>query len=324
MIDKRIVLVVGAGGSVPYGFPTGDGLKWKLCDELRPVETRADSESAQGGLFDTLLSEGFSSEKMTALGSRLRKSGWSSIDEFLAEHEELQEVGKAAIAGLIISSEDLDLLSEPHDAMGQRLGNWYQQFFKAVYTPFEDIQKNKVTILTYNYDTSLETYLQTTMSASYSRSPDEIEAALNHVRIVHLHGHLANHVYGSGVNSTSLRAYAQTMHIVTDEIDDNPQFQQAADSLWEANEIFFIGFGYDPKNLSRLPIESKYPFNSSGGLTGRSRPRLDIFGTAFDLAPARRTQVQDYFSSHGFRINLGQGNEDAYQYLRNTQRFGDR
>jgi hypothetical protein len=139
-----------------------------------------------------------------------------------------------------------------------------------------------------------------------------------------LHGQLSEHKYGSGINNTSLRKYAKKIHIVTDQIDNNPQFLQAADSLREANEIYFIGFGYDLNNLKRLPIESKNPPNSPSERQEMSRPSLNVFGTAYDLAPTRRAQVEDYFRNKGFKISLGEGNKGAYQYLRNTRLFGDR
>jgi hypothetical protein len=92
---------------------------------------------------------------------------------------------------------------------------------------------------------------------------------------------------------------AQQIHIVADNIDDNSEFEQATAALWEANEIYFVGFGYDEKNLARLPIESRHPPGSPGARMGRPRPSLNLFGTAFRLAPARRTRVENYFRNKG-------------------------
>jgi hypothetical protein len=324
VIDKPTVIVVGAGGSVPYGFPTGDKLKWAICDELESVEHKAGSGIVNGTLANALVSDGFETEHVIKLRDSLRRSGWSSIDEFLAEYEDLQMVGKAAVAGILIPLENRDQLSDPRDANENRLGNWYQQLFRTVFSPFEDIQKNKVTILTYNYDTSLETYLEDAMNASYSRKPDQIEAALRHVPVVHLHGKFTDHKYGGGMAGVSLTRCAEGIHMVMDGIDGNPEFETATKVLWEANEIYFIGFGYDENNLRRLPIESKYPPNSPGTRMGKSRPSLNIFGTAFGLTGARRTGVKDYFRNKGFEMNLGSAEEDAYQFLLGTHLFGRR
>ena len=79
MIDKPVVIVVGAGGSVPYGFPTGERLKRAICDELKPVEHKSGSGIANGTLANALADQGFTSEEMTKLGNLLSRAGWSSF-----------------------------------------------------------------------------------------------------------------------------------------------------------------------------------------------------------------------------------------------------
>ncbi|HNS21498.1 MAG TPA: SIR2 family protein [Sedimentisphaerales bacterium] len=320
MIDKHIVIVIGAGGSVPYGFLTGDRLKWAICDGLQGDG----SSKTNGTLADLLNRSGFSRTEMNRLRDSLSQCAWFSIDEFLSQHTDLQPVGKAAIAGVLMKLENLAQLTDPKDEKGNRISNWYQLLFRTVFTPFEDIQKNNVTILTYNYDTSLETYLNTAMKASYPHKPDHIQEALKHVPIVHLHGKFVDHEYGEGIDGGITKKCAEDIHIVTENIDNNPEFKRAAQTIWEANEIYFIGFGYDPSNLKRLPIESKYPPTSSGSRMGMSRPSLNLFGTALGLAPAKRAQVEHYFKEKGFSIALGGPNEDAFAFLTSTQLFGVR
>lgn len=324
MIDKHTVIIVGAGGSVPFGFPTGERLKWAICDGLDNNEHRDNSGETNGTFASLLAKEGFETREITKLCDYLSQSAWLSIDEFLSQHADLHAVGKAAVAGVLLKSENRSQLFDLRDAHDNRVGNWYQQLFRTVFSPFEDIQKNSVTILTYNYDTSLETYLETTMARSYAHKPERIRAALNHIPIIHLHGKLVDHTYGGGITDGLLRRCGEGIYIVADNIDGNPEFQKAAQAIWEANEIYFIGFGYDPNNLKRLPIESKYPPNSSGGRLGQSRPSLNVFGTGFGLTPARRTQVEHHFREKGFRITLGGSDEGTYAFLNNTRLFGVR
>ncbi len=80
MDNKAIVLIIGAGGSVPFGFPTGEDLKREICDSLVGVESAG---SSQKQLAQALLKEGFDIEELAKLRDRLRMSGWSSVDEFL-------------------------------------------------------------------------------------------------------------------------------------------------------------------------------------------------------------------------------------------------
>ena len=323
MDEKAIVLIIGAGGSVPYGFLTGEQLKWAIIDGLHAVELAHDPVNIISSWAQRLLAENFNVPDLCQLRDRLRGAGWISVDEFLAEHKYLQAVGKAAIAGVLLPCENKDQLFDPKDRQGNRISNWYQLIFRVIYAPFQDIRQRKVSIFTYNYDCSLETYLKESMKNSFNHPQAEKDAALSHVPVVHLHGEFASHEYASEARSVSLRQCSEKIAIVTDNLDDSPQFQKARDALWAAEEIYFVGFGYDDKNLARLPIESKYPPGSPGARGGHGRPSLNIFGSAYGVGPGVIRRVTDYFKDKGFNIQLGKANQDAYQFLRTTLRFGN-
>ena len=323
MNEKAVALVIGAGGSVPFGFLTGEQLKWAIVDGLHGVEIAQDPATKIKAFARKLLKEDFSVDELCLLRDRLRTSGWTSVDEFLAEHKDLQIVVKAAIAGILLPCENRDQLFDPRDPKGNRIANWYQLLFRAIFSPFEEILRRNVVIFTYNYDCSLETYLKESMKNSYERPEHDVDTALKHVRIVHLHGEFSSHEYASESISVNLRKYSEAISIVTDNLDDSPQFNQVADSLWKAEEIYFIGFGYDEKNLARLPIESKYPPGSPGSRKGMPRPSLTVFGSAYAVGPGVSKRVKEYFIHRGFHIQLGDTNQDAYQFLRSTVRFGN-
>lgn len=322
MDDKAIVIIIGAGGSVPFGFPTGEQLKWTVIDLLWRDELAKERATRLSPLYRRLLDENFRPEEIRQLIDRLKTAGWSSVDEFLAQHKDLQAVGKAAIAGVLLPCEKRDQLFDPKDKNGNRINNWYQLLFKTIYSPFEDITRKKVNIFTYNYDSSLEIYLKETMKSSYAHPQQKIDDALRHIPIVHLHGEFASHEYASESIPVSLRGCSEKIKIVTDNLDDSPQFQQAADALWKAEEIYFIGFGFDEKNLARLPIESKYPPDSPFGRKKIERPSLNLFGSAYQVGPGVIRRVKDYFLHKGFGIHLGDTSQDAYQFLRTTLQFG--
>jgi hypothetical protein len=323
MNEKAVALIIGAGGSVPFGFLTGEQLKWAIVDGLHGVEVAHDAAANVSEFASKLLKEDFSVDELCLLRDRLGTSGWTSVDEFLAEHKDLQIVGKAAIAGILLPCENRDQLFDPRDPKGNRIANWYQLLFRAIFSPFEEILRRNVVIFTYNYDCSLETYLKETMKNSYERPEHDVDTALKHVRIVHLHGEFTSHKYAPESMSVSLRKCSEAISIVTDNLDDSPQFKQVIDTLWKAEEIYFIGFGYDEKNLARLPIESKYPPGSTGSQLNEKRPSLNVFGSAYRVGPGVSRRVQDYFKHRGFNIQLGDTDQDAYQFLRSTVRFGN-
>lgn len=320
MNERAVALIIGAGGSVPFGLLTGEQLKWAIIDGLKGVDVAHDASMNISEFAFKLLKEDFSVDELCLLRDRLRSSGWTSVDEFLAEHKDLQIVGKAAIAGILLPCENRDQLFDPRDPKGNRIANWYQLLFRAIFSPFEEILSRNVVIFTYNYDCSLETYLKETMKNSYERPEHDVDTALKHVRIVHLHGEFASHEYASESMSVSLRKCSEAISIVTDNLDDNPQFKKVTNTLWKAEEIYFIGFGYDEKNLARLPIESKYPIGSRNPMP---RPSLNVFGSAYGVGPGVSRRVEDHFKHRGFDIQLGDINQDAYQFLRTTVRFGN-
>jgi len=50
----------------------------------------------------------------------------------------------------------------------QATKSWYEYLFNQLTTRFDDFEKNKLSILTFNYDRSLEFYLFTCMRATMS------------------------------------------------------------------------------------------------------------------------------------------------------------
>lgn len=139
---QRSVFVLGAGASAVYQFPTGQQLCQLVCDELR-----ADSQSGYG----TALRENteFRDEEITRFCYELRMSAQSSVDAFLEYRPEFQELGKAAMAVILVSKE----------LSGNLWGgdaNWMRYLFQHLNVPFEDFDAIPVSFITFNYDRSLE------------------------------------------------------------------------------------------------------------------------------------------------------------------------
>jgi hypothetical protein len=94
MITTPTVLILGAGASYPYGFPTAKELEELICEQFKSQETRASlvlsNESNYSG-------QQFFEFKEAFLRSPL------SIDAFLQRRPDFLDVGKLAIAYCLIS-----------------------------------------------------------------------------------------------------------------------------------------------------------------------------------------------------------------------------
>ncbi len=175
MITTNTVLILGAGASVPFGFPTGEGLKNEMCNRTLLSD----------GLVNILRSSGFNAETIGRFRTALIRSGRPSVDAFLEYREEFVDVGKAAIACTLLPLEKTDRLFDCWMQKGEKpddnMGNWYQHLFGVLSdgVPFDDFDKNKLGIITFNYDRSLEQYLFTALKNSYPKTDTECGQKLN-------------------------------------------------------------------------------------------------------------------------------------------------
>jgi hypothetical protein len=140
---------------MPYGFPSAEGLKELICNTFDVANTRAAQFLADR--YDHPL------EKFIEFRESFWKSGKPSIDEFLEHRGDFIEVGKLAIAYCLIPYEDEEKLFSPDG----HPGDWYQYLVGKMNAPFEDFGKNRLSVVTFNYDRSLEHYLLTTLQNAH-------------------------------------------------------------------------------------------------------------------------------------------------------------
>jgi hypothetical protein len=173
MIRKNTVLILGAGASIPYGFPSGYGLVQAIC---APGFERLLIERGSGD-FDNVEAGRFIHD--------LQRCGWQSVDSFLEHRPEFLTVGKAAIALALIPFEDSSRLSDRSVDPG-----WYDHLWSHMKAPPESLGLNKLSILTFNYDRSLEQYFLTVARAAYGMNQQDAVRFVSSIPLVHLHGSL--------------------------------------------------------------------------------------------------------------------------------------
>jgi hypothetical protein len=188
MITIPTVLILGAGASEPYGFPTARKLLEQICDMLGASKCRSPSFSAVLGATRK------TSGALVAFRDALFSSGFQSIDAWLekAENEDVRDIGKAAIAARISRLEITKRLLEPPKPASEE--DWYQVLWKNLYedAEFETFQDNKLSVVTFNYDRSLEQYLFTRMKNTFRGKPytEYAEKLHESIPVVHVYGSL--------------------------------------------------------------------------------------------------------------------------------------
>jgi hypothetical protein len=263
VITRPTVLVLGAGASIPYGFPSGLELKDQLVQELGRQRTADTPFRAAAAVTQ---------EQLDEFVTALRYSGQPSVDSFLAERPRFEQLGKLAIAQLLIPAErggDLYTLFETTRPVGQRrAGDWYKHLFQILWETGPDrFSANNLTIVTLNYDRSLEHYLFTCFQNSSGFSDPETATALAGIPILHLYGSLGplpwqvdsptspGLPYNSQVSPDTLNLASRSLRL----LGEGPASETALDlvrgKIEEAHRIHILGFGFHQDSIHFLGLD---------------------------------------------------------------------
>jgi len=248
MITKKTVLIIGAGASKPYGYPTGLELKNSILTYLESAKARE----------QLLHIFGFEDIFVTEFLEAFRLSGRNSIDQFLEYRPGYMEIGKAVITMVLKEHEDLRSLFNSDD--------WYSILYNnALSSPFESFHENQLSIITFNYDRSLETFLFTALKNSFNKTDEEIYDKLKQIPILHIHGQMGflpwenkktSRPYENTIDAESIKESSSKIKIIHEaEIETDQTLKDAHNLLNEAGKVIFLGFGYNETNLRRLKID---------------------------------------------------------------------
>ncbi len=300
MIKTPTVFILGAGASVPYGFPTGRQLVQRIIAGLDPEEK----------LHNLLTPHpcAFKAEDLVRFRSELRLSRRSSVDRFLEDRPEFMAIGKAAIAVELLPIEVDECLLRASE-----VEDWYTYLFDMMMR--EDFDRNDLGVITFNFDRSFERALFQTLKSAYNLNDVDCSALCHKVPVIHFHGDLGEpswYVDSSGPRRGA-RDYACEVHIPDRNVikycaerirlgvegPGDDIVEDARAMLLRAECVCFIGFGYDPRSLERLQVADI--------MRGKV-----IRGTALGLSSGERGPVERKFD----KIHLYDAN--AHKFLRDT------
>jgi hypothetical protein len=322
LLAKHTVLVLGAGASMPFGFPSGEKLVSRILTILEDEAPKAPLQLIRRALGSDQLQVPLGKtprapelgDPVASFREGLFYSGRQSIDMFLEHNPEFLTIGKMAIAAALVPLENPDRLFSAGS-------NWYKTLFNYLNTRFEEFAKNPLAILTYNYDRSLEQFLITALRYSYQGMKTERARCweqLSALPIVHLHGALGRlsqgepgapgeheRDYRPQLTNRDLMVCAQTIQVISEGGSSQPEYQAAHDHLRAAEVICFLGFGWDRTNLARLQVNTSENW----------QPERARYGTAYGKGDAEREAIMQHFSPVG-GIDLGNRAQDIDAFLR--------
>lgn len=320
MVDWDSVFILGAGASRPYGFPIGTRLLEHMYNQLT-------EQSFVHLLMDTLYKR---EEKVFENEIRQFRDNLDcadSIDDLIARlslrNKIFASIGKICIVYTLSQFEDRKLLtySETNhdDARGMRIRyrfvrGWYSRIWSLLYEQayrLEDILKNKVTFITFNYDRSLEQFLYKKAKGLLCGSEEEADAVMSDFieeKVIHIYGKIGalpwerrqpsvTSDYAPVIPMRELRplrnkdpyqrdaVYRQLLslsdQIITynEAVNDRELRRRTHNAIRNAHTISFLGFGYHEPNLRVL---------CPSGYRQRKRGPHRVMGTAYQMGKAER------------------------------------
>lgn len=197
MISRKTVLVLGAGASMDYDFPSGEELIKKIIDFCsgKSNSPQVFNQTVLALILHKYFQDNGTKKTPYECGKivesfrvQLENANPRSIDDFIAYNNTMgfDIVGKACI-GLVISAHEKRSISKLSEG-------WYRHLWYRIYDGNKEGMKNNLknlTIITFNYDRSLEYYLYNRMQNLFGMANQETGKLFNEsVVIYHIYGQL--------------------------------------------------------------------------------------------------------------------------------------
>ncbi len=311
MIRKKTTLVLGAGASKPYGFPTAGELRDRILSV--PAEYPIDHPNWQEHGLPYPLHPSFQLGKLERFQKDLRASKVLSIDTFLSHvfdaKPDYVTIGKAAIAAALIPLED------PTVFEGNIENDWYSHLVEVMGRTYDELCRSAehLSVITFNYDRSLEYYLFNAFQHLHGK-----EKAIHLIRTVapvHVYGQLgepefldpSGRQYSTTRDHYSVAKCALAITVISEGMDDSDEFRRAHSLIAKAEHFCFLGFGFDALNMKRLDAQRFFKGER-------------LFSTAFHMTGTQRSAAVS--SGLNGPITFGTQDEDALTFLQNHNVFG--
>ena len=291
MFDRPTVIVLGAGASADFGFPLGEKLRDQIISGIGALKKGYESSdfpslpptSAQNvGFFKKdpfralaayivrplarpYLPENLKHEQMARLfefHDVMKSQTHDTVDRFVWENPRYEFIAKVLISQQIMlgmydwEEQQLRLKSFSDWEYGERR-NWYHKLINLIRDGAQDGQSlanNKLHVVTFNYDHSLEQALGTSLANTEIHHGADYTKA---VSILHVNGTPAElPALVTDVGKFILEC-AQNFHLAQEAAGSEVEEVRinARSAISNAERIYLMGFHFDPSNLSAIGMQ---------------------------------------------------------------------
>lgn len=247
MIETPTVLILGAGASAPYGYPLGSDLKDKIIHSLNAMVEN------ENGWVEELDVDPFLVSEFT---KKFEDSKRPSIDSFLdKQKEDFTQIGKIAIVDAIAKCEDPKIRDPKRlksDIKMDEKDDWYTYLVEILYEcDVDDVGKN-LSIISFNYDRSLEYFLLKPLQGTFKELEleEDCAATIKQIPIIHMYGRLDSlpwevpgdkgREYGAKCSSEDLLKISDNIQLVHEAASNITKYN-ADNLIKKARRIYFLG-----------------------------------------------------------------------------------
>ena len=316
------VFIIGAGCSVPYGFPTGAMLMQKLKNfdygTKFPRKNYSDGDIFLVDLYQEHF--GYSStdnkikyqsdyakvlpypeheklynqlmdEIVLPFSRSIRRSMMVSTDEFLKnrlgqKQNEQADFGKRLIAYEILKAEQASWLGNI---------DWIQHLLSRIdqQPNWKEILKQTV-FLTFNYDRVLEYCIFLYLTSDKQYADADAHAFIKEMQIHHVNGFIGSleEIPFGAVENGKYQEIAKRMETVWEKRQnrDESEKEKYQGFLKNAQRVYFMGFSYIPDNLESIgiPRDAEIIRNAK------------VYATAMGLSSQNRLRISTYLDLKDF------------------------
>jgi len=314
------VFVIGAGCSVPYGFPTGAQLmqelkywNYKYSDhdiqdskhylvELYPDKIKL--VYYNNSCYPEKISE-LKDSLVIPFANTIKNSVMISTDEFLKnrlgdKNKNLVDFGKRLIAYKILyyehESEKLQrnqIIQNPATELhGINTIDWIQHFLSKVDQRSNWKQKLLDSVFfIFNYDRVFEKMLFNYMTSDKQETSEEALAFIDRLTIIHVNGYLGklkDVAYGQE-KDVNYKEISKKMETVWEKLENHGRANEIDKYkvyVENAEKIYFLGFSYLYENLKSIGVDRD----------GAILKNKEIYGSAFGLSSQNIKRINEYLN----------------------------
>ena len=302
MANQDTVLILGAGASKPYGFPTASELGLMINGELPEAFADLDYSGVlhdPAGSWQKFLQACFVATKeaphyahFLQLQKQFRESEIYSIDRFVFLHPNFEMNARHYIALILLLCERQSML----------YGGWYRAFWNDVLVPIITHDAAPLDIVSFNYDRSLEQYLRIVIKAAY---PSRQKEVLAKIRMHHVYGSLGTIDHGEDfVGYGDPRDFDQSSAFIKLIPPRAATNKDLGDLIASKSKAVFLGFGFDELNLGVL------------GISADKRPK-QVFASRLGLSKRLERAAEERLSS----IVWGSPTQDVEKFIHESEAF---